>query len=69
MWKAKEILWHYKHHTKMYKQEGCLQNTPTATSILHHAGKASSGNMLCAVPVQGNSGKIWTKVRATKGEH
>lgn len=56
-------------HTKMYKQEGCLQNTPSVPSGLHHTGKASTGNVLCAVPAQGNSGKTWTKVRATKGGH
>lgn len=53
----------------MYKQEGCLQNMLSALSVLHHTGKDSTGEMLCAVPAQGNSGKTCAKVRATKGEH
>lgn len=54
--------------TLKYKQEGWLQDTPSAPSILHHTYKASAGNTLCAAPAQRNSGKAWIKVRATRGE-
>lgn len=52
-----------------HKQKGCLQSTPSTPSVLHHTGKASTGNTLCAVLAQRNLGETWTKVRATKGGH
>lgn len=35
----------------MYKLEGCLQSTPSAPSVQHTSGKATTGSTLCAVPV------------------
>lgn len=34
----------------MYKLEGCLQNTPSAPSVQHTSGKATTESTLCAVP-------------------